>query len=329
MLNLIPRYLPRYGMSPEWAGAVRPLVLVLTGTAFLITWIFDADVDAQGGAYATGVLVLMTSAAVAVTLAARKAGQRRLTVAFSLIGLVLAYTTLDNVRERPDGVKIGACFIAAIVLVSLLSRAGARLRAPHHRDRVRRARRVLPARLRPPLDQAGRQRARRPRRRGVPREDPPDRRRPRPAQRRRHHLRRGHRRRLLRLREPHRGPRRGAARPVPGAHRHRRLGAQHPGLAAARHPRPHRRPPPHLLRVDRGQPGRQPAPVPALRRRRGRPRHPRGAPPRRARPEPAALTSTPAEPEGGQIRESRGTTCVPRSRTNPTGSAAASPSGKT
>lgn len=122
MLNLIPRYLPRYGMSPEWAGAVRPLVLVLTGTAFLITWIFDADVDAQGGAYATGVLVLMTSAAVAVTLAARKARQRRLTVAFSVITLVLTYTTLDNVRERPDGVKIGACFIAAIVLVSLLSR---------------------------------------------------------------------------------------------------------------------------------------------------------------------------------------------------------------
>jgi len=122
MLNLIPRYLPRYGMSPEWAGAVRPLVLVLTGTAFLITWVFDADVDAQGGAYATGVLVLMTSAAVAVTLAARKAGQRRLTVAFSVITLVLTYTTLDNVHERPDGVKIGACFIAAIVLVSLLSR---------------------------------------------------------------------------------------------------------------------------------------------------------------------------------------------------------------
>ncbi len=122
MLNLIPRYLPRYGMSPEWAGAVRPLVLVLTGTAFFITWVFDADVDAQGGAYATGVLVLMTSAAVAVTLAARKAGQRKLTVAFSLIGLVLAYTTLDNVHERPEGLKIGACFIAAILVVSLLSR---------------------------------------------------------------------------------------------------------------------------------------------------------------------------------------------------------------
>ncbi|WP_306461721.1 APC family permease [Nocardioides humilatus] len=122
MLNLIPRYLPRYGMAPEWAGAIRPLVVILTLTAFLITWIFDADVDAQGGAYATGVLVLMTSAAVAVTLAARRAGQRKLTVAFAAICLVFVYTTIDNVRERPDGVKIGACFIGAIVLVSLLSR---------------------------------------------------------------------------------------------------------------------------------------------------------------------------------------------------------------
>ena len=122
MLNLIPRYLPRYGMAPGWARAVRPLVLVLTATAFLITWIFDADVDAQGGAYATGVLVLMTSASVAVTLACRRDGQRRLTAAFGVVTLVFVYTTLDNVVERPDGLKIGLCFIAAIMGVSLLSR---------------------------------------------------------------------------------------------------------------------------------------------------------------------------------------------------------------
>ncbi|MCW2808341.1 MAG: hypothetical protein JWQ93_2296 [Marmoricola sp.] len=124
LLNLLPRYLPRYGMAPEWAGAVRPLVLVLTGSAFLITWIFHASVDAQGGAYATGVLVLITSAAVAVTLAARRAGQRRLTVAFGLITAVFVYTTLDNVTKRPDGVKIGTCFITAIIVVSLVSRLG-------------------------------------------------------------------------------------------------------------------------------------------------------------------------------------------------------------
>jgi hypothetical protein len=122
MLNLIPRYLPRYGMAPRWARAVRPLVLVLTGVAFLVTWIFHANVDAQGGAYATGVLVLFTSAGVAVTLAARRAGQRGLSVAFAVITVVFVYTTVDNVIERPDGVKIGAFFIAAILVVSFLSR---------------------------------------------------------------------------------------------------------------------------------------------------------------------------------------------------------------
>ncbi|MFE3853752.1 APC family permease [Streptomyces griseorubiginosus] len=122
LLNLMPRYLPRYGMAPHWARAVRPMVIVFTLIAFLVTWLFDADVDAQGGAYATGVLVLISSAAIAVTIAARKAGQRGWTIGFAVISAVFLYTTVVNVIERPDGVKIGACFIAGIILVSLLSR---------------------------------------------------------------------------------------------------------------------------------------------------------------------------------------------------------------
>ncbi|MFJ3777895.1 APC family permease [Streptomyces sp. NPDC090075] len=122
LLNLMPRYLPRYGMAPHWARAVRPMVIVFTLIAFLVTWIFDASVDAQGGAYATGVLVLISSAAVAVTIAARKAGQRKWTIGFGIISAVFLYTTVVNVIERPDGVKIGACFIVGIILVSLLSR---------------------------------------------------------------------------------------------------------------------------------------------------------------------------------------------------------------
>jgi hypothetical protein len=122
MLNLIPRYLPRYGMAPEWTAAVRPLVIVLTTIAFAVTWIFKADVAAQGGAYATGVLVLFTSAGTAVALAARRAGQRRLMWGFAVITLVFVYTTVDNVLERPDGVKIGGFFIAVIVGLSILSR---------------------------------------------------------------------------------------------------------------------------------------------------------------------------------------------------------------
>ncbi|MEU0948422.1 amino acid transporter [Streptomyces canus] len=122
LLNLMPRYLPRYGMAPHWARAVRPMVIVFTLIGFLVTWIFDADVDAQGGAYATGVLVLISSAAIAVTIAARKAGQRGWTLGFAVISAVFLYVTVANVIERPDGVKIGACFIAGIILVSLLSR---------------------------------------------------------------------------------------------------------------------------------------------------------------------------------------------------------------
>ncbi|WP_329596215.1 amino acid transporter [Streptomyces pseudovenezuelae] len=122
LLNLMPRYLPRYGMAPHWARAVRPMVIVFTLIGFLVTWIFNADVDAQGGAYATGVLVLISSAAIAVTIAARKAGQQGWSIGFAVISAVFLYVTVANVIERPDGVKIGACFIAGIILVSLLSR---------------------------------------------------------------------------------------------------------------------------------------------------------------------------------------------------------------
>ncbi|MEU7895741.1 amino acid transporter [Nonomuraea sp. NPDC049152] len=123
LINLVPRYLPRYGMAPEWTGAVRPLVLGFSLIAFTITIIFDADVVAQGGAYATGVLVLMLSAAVAVTLSVHKRGLRRARLGFGLISAVLAYTLVDNVIERPEGVKIASFFIATIIVTSLISRA--------------------------------------------------------------------------------------------------------------------------------------------------------------------------------------------------------------
>ncbi|MEV4533356.1 amino acid transporter [Asanoa sp. NPDC049518] len=122
LLNLVPRFLPRFGMAPNWATAVRPLVVVFTLIAFFITWLFDADVTAQGGAYATGVLVLITSAAIAVTISSRRHRQHKQTIAFGLISLVFIYTTIDNVIERPDGVKIAGSFIGAMILVSILSR---------------------------------------------------------------------------------------------------------------------------------------------------------------------------------------------------------------
>ena len=121
LLNLVPRYLPRYGMAPEWTRATRPLVTLFTAITFLITIIFKADVEAQGGAYATGVLVLMSSAAVAVTLDLWRARQRTW-LPFGSITLVFGYTTVTNIIERPDGVQIATWFIVTIIVTSLISR---------------------------------------------------------------------------------------------------------------------------------------------------------------------------------------------------------------
>lgn len=130
LLNLIPRYLPRFGMAPRWVVHKRPLILLLFGIDVVVTVLFKADVDAQAGAYATGVLVLMTSAAVAVSLAlwheARPVeGEKRFparALYFALLTLVFAYTLLKNVAERPDGLYIGSAFILAIVATSAFSR---------------------------------------------------------------------------------------------------------------------------------------------------------------------------------------------------------------
>ncbi|MFN0123867.1 MAG: amino acid transporter [Blastocatellia bacterium] len=120
LLNIVPRYLPRFGMAPEWARATRPLVLVYTAIAVLVTIIFRANVEAQGGAYATGVLVLMSSGALAVTLSLWQKGAVRWV--FAAITLVFVYTTALNIYERPEGIRIASCFILGIILASMISR---------------------------------------------------------------------------------------------------------------------------------------------------------------------------------------------------------------
>ena len=121
LLNLVPRYLPQYGMAPEWTRANRPLVIVITGITIIVTLVFRADVEAQGGAYATGVLVLMGSAALAVAISAWHMRERQ--VPFLAIAVVFAYTTVTNMVERPEGIKIASLFILGIVISSLISRA--------------------------------------------------------------------------------------------------------------------------------------------------------------------------------------------------------------
>ena len=122
LLNIVPRYLPRYGMAPDWARATRPLVLIFTAICFTVTILFRASVDAQAGAYATGVLALMTSATIAVTLSAWRKGQRVATVGFGVITAIFVYTTAINVIQQPEGIQIAGIFILGIIIASLVSR---------------------------------------------------------------------------------------------------------------------------------------------------------------------------------------------------------------
>jgi len=122
LINIVPRYLPDYGMAPEWGRAVRPVVLVYTAVSIGITLVFQADVNAQAGAYATGILAMMVSGAVAVTVSATRRRQRRAAVAFTVLTLVLLYALAANIVEKPDGIVIASVFIAGIVAISLVSR---------------------------------------------------------------------------------------------------------------------------------------------------------------------------------------------------------------
>jgi hypothetical protein len=122
LLHLVPRYLPRVGLAPEWVAYARPLVLVLFAINVIVTLIFKANVDAQGGAYATGVLVLMFSAAVAAAISLWKEHARGLSLYCWLVVIVFAYTTGANIIERTDGIIIASCFILFILTLSGISR---------------------------------------------------------------------------------------------------------------------------------------------------------------------------------------------------------------
>jgi hypothetical protein len=131
LISLIPRYLPRFGMAPRWVSYRRPMVLVLFVIDLGVTLVFHASVEAQGSAYATGVLVLILSAAIAVAIALsrefrehprRPASLFILCAYFWGVSVLFVYTVIDNVIERPEGVIISSVFIIGILTLSAVSR---------------------------------------------------------------------------------------------------------------------------------------------------------------------------------------------------------------
>jgi hypothetical protein len=122
LLHLIPRYLPRFGMAPQWVVYPRPLILVLFAITIVVTLAFRAHVEEQGGAYATGVLGLMLSAAVAAALSLWREHLRALSLYCWVIAAIFFYALAGNVVERPDGIIIAGVFVVGVTVFSVISR---------------------------------------------------------------------------------------------------------------------------------------------------------------------------------------------------------------
>jgi hypothetical protein len=65
---------------------------------------------------------MMASAAIAVTISARRAGSRPGAVAFGIVTCIFLYGLVANAVDRPDGIMIALYFVGAIILASLASR---------------------------------------------------------------------------------------------------------------------------------------------------------------------------------------------------------------
>jgi hypothetical protein len=232
LLNLVPTYLPRYGMAPS-------------------------------GRVCDGVLVLMSSGAVAVAITAWR--QKHRWALFASITVVFVYTSVTNMIEQPEGIKIASVFIIAIVVSSLVSRT---LRSTELR--------VLGI-VTDPLAQLFITNAARGRAINIianrpgtgDRQEYEDKLR---EARQTHHLTRHHQVLFLEVAQGRCvDVQRGSARPARSRRRLQRAAGHEPGdserhrRAASLHPRRNRQDPARLLRMDRRQPGRVPAEVPGVR----------------------------------------------------------------
>jgi hypothetical protein len=125
--TLVPQYLHRLGMELNWAHHVGAALHIFNCINLAITVLFRASVLAQRGAYATSVLVLMSSAAVAAALNLWQRRQgvwfKRAPWAFLLISLLFSLAAVAAIRATPDGLVIALCFVVVLLLSSVVTRA--------------------------------------------------------------------------------------------------------------------------------------------------------------------------------------------------------------
>jgi len=124
---LLPQFLLRFGMELKWAHKWGVLLGLFALVNLAVTIYFQASVHAQRGAYATGVMVLMSSAAAVTFLSMREErrakGRKHGPLRYTVIALVFIATTVAVILTSPSGLLISFGFIATILASSVCARA--------------------------------------------------------------------------------------------------------------------------------------------------------------------------------------------------------------
>jgi hypothetical protein len=124
---LLPQFLLRFGMELKWTARWGVLLMLFALVNLAVTLYFRANVEDQRGAYATGVLAVMSSACVVTVLSRlhdlRKKGSRRRPWYFILVAAVFLLTALAVLIGSPTGLLIAFGFIVAILTMSVVIRA--------------------------------------------------------------------------------------------------------------------------------------------------------------------------------------------------------------
>jgi hypothetical protein len=127
LATLLPRFLLRFGMELKWANRWGVLFVCFAIINLIVTLYFQASVQEQRGAYATGVLALILCACIVTWIDRRRMApgqsRRRLTWYYGAVMVIFLLTLAAVVFRYPSGLLIATCFIATILASSVISRA--------------------------------------------------------------------------------------------------------------------------------------------------------------------------------------------------------------
>lgn len=127
MRHLIPPYLYRLGMDWKWSQRWGVVAMLFGAVKVGVTYAYDADPEAQRGAYLTGVLSVFTAASLAAVLDVwkRRRGRHALVRVSPVYGtclLVFAASLGVVVWAQPGGLKLSLWFVGLTLLVSVVTR---------------------------------------------------------------------------------------------------------------------------------------------------------------------------------------------------------------